>query len=119
MTLHISIQDMPRHPASDRRRHGRLRCEGVQTPSGKVLDVSAGGLRIESKWPIRLEAGTAYVLRFRSELTPVFEAPVRVVWVKRFGFRRHGAGFAFLANSGRARRALTSIARDAGRLRLG
>ena len=91
----------PEHPslsdvgsAKDRRRFGRLRTHEIRTSIGRVLDLSGGGMRVESRWPIRLRAGDLAIISLISEAGEV-DLHVRVSWVRPGGLFRCQAGLEF------------------------
>lgn len=78
----------------DRRRFGRLRTAELQSSLGRVLDLSGGGMRVESRWPMRLKATDRVLISLVSEAGEV-DVRVEVSWVKSLGLFRHQAGLEF------------------------
>lgn len=84
----------PAAPPANRRRHGRLRAQEIRTSMGRVLDLSGGGMRVESRWPIRLRAGDETAVRLVSAAGEI-KLHVRVAWVRSGGLFQHYAGLEF------------------------
>ncbi|HWB20581.1 MAG TPA: PilZ domain-containing protein [Phycisphaerales bacterium] len=78
-------------PHDNRRAFGRLSQAGMWTDHGPALDISRGGLRIQSK--CKLEG---LVLIQMMDHVGTFPVRVRVAWCRRIGFRRFEAGLEFL-----------------------
>ncbi len=88
--------DCSHEPAKERRRHGRLRCDGAQSCIGSILDLSASGLRVERKGRPVLEIGDEFVITVHPEEGEhILSLPSRVVWIQRKGFRKHIYGIEF------------------------
>jgi signal transduction histidine kinase len=82
--------DNYRKPSDDRRAHGRLPQELLQSSLGPVLDLSMGGMRVQCP---KAPKG-----RIEVELEDA-EGPVRlqaeVMWSRRLGFRKYEVGLYF------------------------
>ena len=73
---------------SERRRHGRLQCDDVQTSLGDVVDISASGACVLSKaWRAPPVDSVLSLTLTHPALTINIQA--RVVGVQKQGFRRH------------------------------
>jgi len=105
--------DTPGHECAapeNRRRFGRLRAWEVRTSLGRVLDLSGGGMRVESRWPIRLKPGRAAEVSLVSEVGE-FRVNVRVAWVRPGGLLLYRAGLEFTELTPRQCAMLTHLAR--------
>lgn len=96
-------------PVSERRRHGRVRCEAVESSIGPVIEASAGGLRLRTRSLRGLTQGEPVGLVVRAFGDP-FSIPVRVVWSRRRGLLTHEVGVEFVEVTAPLRRALSQIA---------
>ena len=67
------------------RRHARHGAKGVACALGKIVDLSAGGMCVESARKPDLEVGTATKITLKTTSGPL-ELPIRVCRVKRKGF---------------------------------
>lgn len=95
--------------ASNNRRHGRLLCQDVVCNLGKVLDLSASGLRIKVKqWPPKGQE--PYLL-----LLAAGDVELRLGcvtrWRKRAGLFGHEVGVELVHVTEEQRRALAGLAR--------
>lgn len=75
---------------ANRRKFGRYRPGSVRCDRGKILDVSAAGLRLESRRKLR----GIVTLKLYDE-TDHLDLRAEVSWTKRLGFRRHEVGLHF------------------------
>lgn len=101
----------PSPPTPGDRRHGRIRCESATLPSGRVVDLSASGMRVVLRRRPAVRPGD----ELRTTLNcPGGQVPVtlRVVWVRRCGLFHHELGGEFRDVSAELRRALTELARS-------
>lgn len=96
-------------PVSERRRHGRVRCEAVESSRGPVIEASAGGLRLRTRSFRGLEPGSAVGMVVRAFGDP-FSINVRVVWSRRTGLLTHEVGVEFVEVTPPLRQALSQIA---------
>lgn len=96
-------------PVSERRRHGRVRCEAVESSFGPVIEASAGGLRLRARSLRGLAQGEPVGLVVRAFGDP-FSIAVRVVWSRRRGLMTHEVGVEFVEVTAPLRRALSQIA---------
>ncbi|MCP3903868.1 MAG: PilZ domain-containing protein [Planctomycetes bacterium] len=79
------------HPGSNHRRFGRIRPGGVKCNLGKILDLSASGVRLKCKRPITGDQ----VVEIRG-VDQSIRVLGRVVWGKKVGFRAYEIGLHFL-----------------------
>lgn len=107
------------NPANNRR-FGRVRCErlicsidGDIKHHGVVLDLSAGGARLQFKGRPPCKEGDAGTIVIESETVPPFSVSMKVVWRKKRGFRRYEIGVTFGEPPAPVRAALASIMRSA------
>ena len=93
---------------ADRRRFGRLKAgETLACNRGKVLDLSAGGLRLLSRRKLK---GMLEVALW--DIHRGLTMQCRVVWTKRLGFRRHESGLTFIDVDPDTARGLTALGAD-------
>ena len=76
----------------ERRRHGRLKQPDLQCSAGVVLDLSAGGVRVLTKRPLKGKTHITFYLGERHRV----DADCQIIWCKRIGFRTHLVGLQFL-----------------------
>lgn len=95
-------------PATNRRKRGRVKCSHLSCTLGRVLDISASGLRVGGTG---FGPGKGSVVSIQI-IGPEERVPVqaKVVWLKRRLFRFE-AGLEFTALSASARRSIAEIAR--------
>lgn len=102
-------------PAAEVRRHGRLRCNMLNSTLGEVLDLSAAGLRVRHRgWP-RITVGEIVPLVLSVASSEV-RVEARIVWMRRTGFRRHEIGVEFINLDAATRSCLSDISLCAARL---
>lgn len=100
-------------PATCRRRYGRVRVGNVRCTLGRVVDISAGGLRVlnRSMTPVKADS----VLPVQVEATEGWvQASVRVAWVRPAGMFRQELGLEIVAIEDEGREALLELARKSG-----
>ncbi len=73
------------------RRHGRLKRPDLHCSAGVVIDLSAGGVRLLSKRPLK---GTTRITFDMAEQEHI-DAECKIVWCKRVGFRAFLVGLQF------------------------
>lgn len=113
---HLGPRDGPQRPlpaGACRRRYGRIRVGNVRCTLGRVMDISAGGMRVlnramtpvkaDTTVPVQVETGDGWV-----------EATVRVAWVRAAGVFRQEMGLEFLMIEDDARRSLMDLANRSG-----
>ena len=98
--------------ANEARRHGRLRSEILRCGLGKVVDLSASGMRVLSKGAPFLDVGKTVKtdLVFGGQKLSV---KAQLNWVNKEGFRKYHMGFEFLDVTPQTRRGLVDMARSA------
>lgn len=74
------------------RKHGRVLCQDVSCSLGKVLDLSASGMRVTTGEKLPLDECISFSIRAAEE---AFQVCGRVVWMKRSGFFKREAGIRF------------------------
>lgn len=92
----------------NRRRHGRIRCDGVSCSIGEVLDLSPTGLRVSGSG-FGINVGGLVQFTLNGPDGPV-DVRGRVAWLRRklFWFE---AGLTFVDLSPATRRSISEIAR--------
>lgn len=94
---------------AQRRRHGRVYCQGITSTLGDILDLSASGMRvgcIQKPPPV----GEIFDLVLHS-CEGEIAISCGVVWVSRMGFFRYEAGLAFGELTPTIRQTLSRLAR--------
>jgi hypothetical protein len=95
---------------NNKRRHGRVNCQEVTSSMGAVLDLSASGMRIQTR---RKPPDQGEILDLTVTGT---EGPclfrVKVMWAKKLGFMKHEIGFTFVDVTPENRQMLASLARQ-------
>lgn len=103
---------METQATSDRRRHGRLRCESTCSCIGNVLDISASGMRVQRTGRHVMEVGDGFRITVHPDAgEPILTLPSRVVWIERKSFRKHVYGIEFAELNDDQKRLLGELAR--------
>lgn len=97
---------------SNARRHGRIRVSDATSTVGKVLDISASGMRVRCRTRPP-EPGTQVRTTIAGPNCRT-ESEARVVWVKKLGWLHFEMGLEFVSPSAEVRACLLEIARGAG-----
>ena len=77
---------------SERRLHARVSQRSLDSSLGKVIDLSVGGMRVQSTRRLR---GTLSVVIFNPQGGHI-QIQARVAWTMRIGFRKHLTGLEFI-----------------------
>jgi PilZ domain-containing protein len=77
---------------SERRLHARVSQRSLDSSLGKVIDLSFGGMRVQSTRRLR---GTLSVVIFNPQGAHI-RIQARVAWTKRIGCRKHVSGLEFI-----------------------
>lgn len=95
--------------ADNKRRHGRVLCEGIRSSIGEVLDLSASGMRVRVNRIARWREGQVFQvsLLVGTEIVPV---TVRITRIIRRWFRTPEAGLEFMDTTPAVRSALAAMA---------
>ncbi len=97
---------------SDRRRHGRLRCEQTSCCVGQVVDLSASGMRVQRRGRPLMDVGDELQISVHSDAgEPAITLTARVIWIERGGFRKHTYGMEFADLTDDLKRRLGELAR--------
>ncbi|MFI4853397.1 MAG: PilZ domain-containing protein [Phycisphaerales bacterium JB065] len=94
----------------NRRRHGRVRCHGVKSSLGEVLDVSASGCKVKSRGRPGARVGEVIRITIHPQTSEPFEAYARVVWFRKVGIFQYHTGLCFEHITPEVRRGLAAIA---------
>lgn len=102
---------VPNGPRENKRRYGRVRCDGYVGTLGPVLDVSRGGVKMRARWR-RPRVGRVMdlVVSCHSGDVPIV---ARVVRVTRRGFLSYEVALEFVSMSEQACGTLLEIVRAA------
>jgi hypothetical protein len=103
----------------ERRRHGRVRCEGVACSLGRVVDVSASGAKVEMRGRPAFAQGELFTMTIHAEVTGPFALQARIVWTRKVGLFKHHAGLCFENVTPEARQGLMAIAAAAASREIG
>ena len=96
--------------AEDLRSHGRLKTQEATCSLGRVVDISASGLKVRRSGKQKVSPGDTLNLDLQvASLTTSF--PVRVVWVSKSGFFNTDIGLMFDDLSDQQRSELVTIAK--------
>ena len=96
--------DRYRQPSDDRRAHGRLPQELLQSSLGPVLDLSLGGMRVRSARPLKGELEVVLM-----DLEEPVTLRAVTMWTRRLGFRKHEIGLSFLKMPPQVAKQLTRV----------
>ncbi len=97
---------------SERRRHGRLRCEDTSCCVGQVTDLSASGMRVNRRGRPIMDVGDELQIGIHPDAgEPAITLTARVVWIERKGFRKHIYGMEFAGLNDDQKRQLGELAR--------
>lgn len=105
----FSIEPAPAQQENTRR-HGRVICQDITCSVGKILDLSASGMRVRTRH--KLPEGAVFMVVLHGLEQPL-RVPCRVTWSKRSGFFSREFGIVFHETDGTTRSALTRLARAA------
>jgi hypothetical protein len=83
--------------ASNRRRPGRIRCERLGCPGGRVLDLSRTGARLRIRAMSAPREGQKRLLVFSTAMGASLPYPSLVRWVKPLGMFSYEVGVQFEA----------------------
>ena len=89
---HRTSESLEAQSVSERRLHARVSPRSLQCSVGTILDLSRGGMRVQSSRRLR---GTLTLVIFNPH-GPHIQIQARVAWCKRIGFRKHMAGLEFV-----------------------
>ena len=94
----------------DRRRHGRLRCEGTRSNLGRVVDLSLSGMQVTRRGGRIVDVGDEFFVELRWDKV-VLPLKARVVRVQKSGFSKYTYGLEFVDLDPMTREQLTTISR--------
>ncbi|MFG0285375.1 MAG: PilZ domain-containing protein [Phycisphaerales bacterium JB039] len=96
-----------------RRRFGRIRVGNVRCTLGRVMDISAGGMRVLNRSMNAVRPGATVPVQVETDQGWV-QATVRVAWVRPAGVFRQEMGLELMSIDDDGRRALMELANKAG-----
>lgn len=94
--------------SQEHRRHGRVVCQGVESNVGDVLDISASGMRVVTKFKLP-EKGEVFVVTVETMQGPLAILS-RVRWSRRKGLFAREVGLEFFDVGPRTRTVLAELA---------
>lgn len=97
--------------AENKRRHGRLRGDGLKSSFGTILDVSASGLRLRCGRRAPAPGDTVEMYLTGGDRCVQFKA--RCVWAKKLGLLNQEIGLEYIDMTDDARRSLMVVVRAA------
>jgi hypothetical protein len=101
--------DLPKENAKkELRRHGRVLTEDVSCSIGEILDLSASGMRVMTKFKLPDE-GAVFVVTIFTPDGPLAMLS-RVKWIRKAGFFKREAGLEFFDPGPRTRQVLAQLA---------
>lgn len=92
------------------RRHGRIRCEMLQCHLGKVMDLSASGIRVHRRGRRVVNQDDKLCLTLES-INLTLSLKARVAWVAKKGFLNYEFGMEFLEMTPETAASIASLAR--------
>lgn len=98
--------------SSNARGTGRVRCLAIESSMGRVMDLSAGGARIQRTGRLKVDHEAVFPLRIVSGIGSC-ELRARVRWERKEGLFSWMFGVEFVEVSPEARKVLLDIARAA------
>jgi len=94
----------------DRRICGRLLTEQLETDVGRVVNLSASGMRVVTRHSLKGRIGESIEVSL-GETGAIVKG--QIVWARRTGFRKHVAGIRFIELADADRSRLTRLAQNA------
>jgi hypothetical protein len=94
--------------ADNRRRHGRIRCDVACCELGDVLNISASGMMVRTRKPLKEGSDVAFWIEGPDGQFTVNALVIRCL---KTGWFRHEAALQFQALSDESRKALVAMAR--------
>lgn len=94
---------------ADKRRHGRVLTQGIKCDIGEVLDLSASGMRIRTRYKLPEDPNQVFVITLLTMDGPLALLS-RVRWVKKAGLFMREAGLEFFDIGPRSRQVLQQLA---------
>lgn len=101
-----------REGESERRRHGRLRCEELTCNVGQIRDLSASGMQVFRKGGAIAKLGDEMQIVIEY-LDSSMAVDVKTVRADKLGFRKHLFGFEFIHLTDEQKSRLGALARVA------
>jgi hypothetical protein len=92
-----------------------VKCPGVKSSLGDVLDVSASGCKVKSRGRLAARVGEVVRITIRPMTSEPFEAYARVVWFQKVGMFQVHTGLCFEHITPEVRQGLAAIAATAVR----
>lgn len=96
----------------NRRRAGRVLTQEVECTLGRVLDLSATGLRVKTGFRPGVVTGEVFWMTIKG-YSGKFQVKCQCAWIKKAGWFSHEVGVVFLEVTDEVRTHLNSIGRTA------
>jgi hypothetical protein len=104
----INFTELGDQKGAEQRRHGRVRCQGVQCSIGDVQDLSASGMRVKTRYKMP-EAGEVFVVTLDTMEGPLAVLS-RIRWVRRCGLFTREVGLEFFDLGPKSKQVLQELA---------
>jgi hypothetical protein len=97
---------------TNKRRHGRLKCDLLTCALGEVMDFSASGMKVRYRGRLQVERGQVVDMALHAAGSTQ-NVKARVVHIHKAGFRRHDLGLEFVEVTPEVSKGLLALARIA------
>ncbi|GDX99701.1 hypothetical protein LBMAG48_21050 [Phycisphaerae bacterium] len=104
----INFSDLSDDKGAEKRRHGRIICDGVQCSIGDVLDLSASGMRVKTRYKMP-DAGEVFVVTLET-VEGTLAVLCRIRWVRRCGMFTREVGLEFFDPGPKSKQVLQELA---------
>ncbi len=95
----------------ERRQHGRIRCTALFTRFGKILDMSASGMRVHCKGWRTPELNDVMEVEIKHP-HGVIMVTSKIVWRERLGLRQYMTAFRFMDLTPEKQRQIVEVAQE-------
>ena len=107
----ISLASYGKQTEAERRRPGRIACERLRCGSGRVVDISKTGAKLQIHSLFAPKKGESRTLTFQTAMGESATYPCVLMWVKKTGFAGYEVGAQFVGLSELQERQLFEIAK--------
>lgn len=107
----ISLASYGKQTEAERRRPGRIACERLRCGSGRVVDISKTGAKLQIHSLFAPKKGESRTLTFQTAMGESATYPCVVMWVKKTGIANYEVGAQFVGLSELQERQLFEIAK--------
>lgn len=113
----VEIMQRAEKALPNKRRHGRLACEGLTCSLGTISDFSASGLRVVVASALKIRAGQSFHVTLRCAAGEV-TVPVVVRRVRKFRLFKQELGLEFLELSDAQKATISRLAQIVVKMRV-